>query len=234
MQQIRQADDGKITALYERLSKDDDFEGDSNSIVHQKEILETYAKKNGFSNIRHFVDDGVSGTLFKRPGLDALLDEVRAGRVATVIIKDQSRIGRDVLEVGLLKRTFDEFNVRLIAANDNLDTANGFDIRLPASATDKVFSANLEGVLQGIRFMGIRCHTGWEREIPGFNCVVPVVNANDHSLKSFLAFAFNSEFFLSTPSHLIWPDSYWGPGGSCSTPGTEAEPLPTCRLHPKW
>lgn len=111
MQQIRQADDGKITALYERLSKDDDFEGDSNSIVHQKEILETYAKKNGFSNIRHFVDDGVSGTLFKRPGLDALLDEVRAGRVATVIIKDQSRIGRDVLEVGLLKRTFDEFNV---------------------------------------------------------------------------------------------------------------------------
>jgi len=128
MQEIRQADNEKITALYERLSKDDDFEGDSNSIVHQKEILETYAKKNGFFNIRHFVDDGVSGTLFKRPGLDALLDEVRAGRVATVIIKDQSRIGRDVLEVGLLKRTFDEFNVRLIAANDNLDTANGFDI----------------------------------------------------------------------------------------------------------
>jgi site-specific DNA recombinase len=128
MQQIRQTDDNKITALYERLSKDDDFEGDSNSIVHQKEILETYAKRNGFFNIRHFVDDGVSGTLFRRPGLDALLDEVRAGRVATVIIKDQSRIGRDVLEVGLLKRTFDEFNVRLIAANDNLDTANGFDI----------------------------------------------------------------------------------------------------------
>ncbi len=128
MQEIRQADNEKITALYERLSKDDDFEGDSNSIVHQKEILETYAKRNGFFNIRHFVDDGVSGTLFKRPGLDALLDEVRAGRVATVIIKDQSRIGRDVLEVGLLKRTFDEWGVRLIAANDNLDTANGFDI----------------------------------------------------------------------------------------------------------
>jgi len=121
-------EDGKISALYERLSRDDELEGDSNSIVHQKEILESYARKNGFGNIRHFVDDGVSGTLFRRPGLDALLDEVRAGRVATVIIKDQSRIGRDVLEVGLLKRTFDEFNVRLIAANDNLDTANGFDI----------------------------------------------------------------------------------------------------------
>lgn len=100
----------------------------------------------------------------------------------------------------------DEFN-QMIS-----DCRAGKIDRLPASATDKVFSANLEGVLQGIRFMGIRCHTGWEREIPGFNCVVPVVNANDHSLKSFLAFAFNSEFFLSTPSHLIWPDSYWGPG----------------------
>jgi len=70
----------------------------------------------------------VSGTLFSRPGLDALLAEVRTGSVATVIIKDQSRIGRDVIEVGLLKRTFDEYDVRLIAANDNLDTANGFDI----------------------------------------------------------------------------------------------------------
>ena len=128
MQQNLISDDKKITALYERLSRDDEAEGDSNSILHQKEILESYAKKNGFGNVRHFVDDGVSGTLFRRPGLDALLNEVRAGKVATVIIKDQSRIGRDVLEVGLLKRTFDEFNVRLIAANDNLDTANGFDI----------------------------------------------------------------------------------------------------------
>ena len=108
MQLYRQAEDEKITALYERISQDDDFDGESNSIVHQKEILEAYAKKNGFGNIFHFVDDGVSGTLFRRPGLDALLDEVRSGRVATVIIKDQSRIGRDVLEAGLLKRTFDE------------------------------------------------------------------------------------------------------------------------------
>ena len=68
------------------------------------------------------------GTTFKRPGLDAMLEEIRAGNVATVIIKDQSRIGRDVVEVGLLKRTFDEYHVRFIAANDNLDTANGFDI----------------------------------------------------------------------------------------------------------
>lgn len=118
----------KITALYERLSREDEAEGDSNSIVHQKEILEAYAKKNGFGNIRHFFDDGITGTVFNRPGLNAMLDEVKAGRVATVIIKDQSRIGRDVLEVGLMKRTFEENDVRFIAANDNLDTANGFDI----------------------------------------------------------------------------------------------------------
>jgi len=119
---------GKITALYCRLSKEDFDSGESNSIVHQKEILTKYAKDHGFGNTRFFVDDGVSGTLFSRPGLDALLAEVRTGSVATVIIKDQSRIGRDVIEVGLLKRTFDEYDVRLIAANDNLDTANGFDI----------------------------------------------------------------------------------------------------------
>jgi DNA invertase Pin-like site-specific DNA recombinase len=110
------------------LSKEDFDSGESNSIVHQKEILTKYAKDHGFGNTRFFVDDGVSGTLFSRPGLDALLAEVRTGSVATVIIKDQSRIGRDVIEVGLLKRTFDEYDVRLIAANDNLDTANGFDI----------------------------------------------------------------------------------------------------------
>ena len=74
------------------------------------------------------MDDGVTGTTFNRPGLNAMLDDVRAGKVRTVIIKDQSRIGRDVLEVGLLKRTFEEHDVRFIAANDNLDTATGFDI----------------------------------------------------------------------------------------------------------
>lgn len=123
----KQPDKGKITALYERLSHDDERAGESVSIENQKRILEDYALKNGFTNIRHFTDDGVRGTTFKRPGLDAMLEEIRAGNVATVIIKDQSRIGRDVVEVGLLKRTFDEYHVRFIAANDNLDTANGFD-----------------------------------------------------------------------------------------------------------
>ncbi|GHU55409.1 recombinase [Clostridia bacterium] len=118
----------KITALYERLSDADKLAGDSMSIQNQKLILEKYANEHGFGNIRHFSDDGLSGTVFSRPGLDAMLAEVKAGNVAVVIIKDQSRIGRDVLEVGLLKRTFEENNVRFIAATDNLDTANGFDM----------------------------------------------------------------------------------------------------------
>lgn len=124
----KQTEQGKITALYERLSHDDERSGESVSIENQKRILEDYARKNGFTNIRHFTDDGARGTTFKRPGLDLMLEEIRAENVATVIIKDQSRIGRDVVEVGLLKRTFNEYHVRFIAANDNLDTAYGFDI----------------------------------------------------------------------------------------------------------
>ena len=118
----------KFTALYCRLSDSDDLDGLSNSIQNQQTILLKFAETNGFTNTRFFVDDGVTGTVFRRPGLDAMLEEVKAGNIATVIIKDQSRIGRDVLEIGLLKRTFEEHNVRFIAANDNLDTAKGFDI----------------------------------------------------------------------------------------------------------
>ena len=125
---MKKTDNGKITALYERLSKDDEQKSESVSIAHQKQMLESYAQKNGFRNTRHFFDDGVTGTVFNRPGLNAMIEEVKAGRVSVVIIKDQSRIGRDVLEVGLLKRTFEENNVRFIAAEDGLDTANGFDI----------------------------------------------------------------------------------------------------------
>ena len=124
----KQPDNSKITALYERLSRDDEQKNESVSIAHQKHMLEDYAQRNGFGNIRHFTDDGVTGTVFNRPGLNAMLEEVRAGNVATVIIKDQSRIGRDVLEVGLLKRTFEENNVRFIAAEDGFDSSKGFDI----------------------------------------------------------------------------------------------------------
>ena len=81
----------KITALYERLSRDDDLTGESNSIINQKKYLEDYARRNGFGNIRHFTDDGFSGVNFNRPGFQALIKEVEAGNVATIIVKDMSR-----------------------------------------------------------------------------------------------------------------------------------------------
>ena len=89
----KQGEQDRITALYCRLSKEDFDSGESNSITHQKEILTKYAKDHGFGNTRFFVDDGVSGTLFSRPGLDSLLAEVRTGSVATVIIRTRAASG---------------------------------------------------------------------------------------------------------------------------------------------
>ena len=130
----RQPNETKMTALYERLSRDDELQGPSNSIVNQKAILEEYAKKNGFANIRHFTDDGLSGVRFDRPGLMQLMDEVEAGNVSILLTKDTSRIGRDYLRVGLLMETLRQKNVRLIALGDNVDTAQGEDDFLPFRA----------------------------------------------------------------------------------------------------
>ncbi len=115
----------KITALYERLSRDDELQGESNSITNQKEYLEDYARQNGFRNIQHFTDDGFSGTNFNRPGFKALVDEVQAGNVSTVIVKDLSRFGRDYLQVGFYTEVlFPQKNVRFIAVNNSVDSDN--------------------------------------------------------------------------------------------------------------
>lgn len=89
----------KITALYERLSRDDEQAGESNSILNQKMYLEEYARQKGLRNIRHFYDDGYSGTNFNRPGFTALLEEIEAGRVDTLVVKDLSRFGRNYLHL---------------------------------------------------------------------------------------------------------------------------------------
>lgn len=113
----------KITALYERLSRDDELQGESNSIINQKAFLEDYAKRNGFTNIRHFTDDGVSGTTFDRKGFQAMIAEVEAGAVATIIVKDMSRFGRDYLKVGLYTDVlFKDKGVRFIAVNNGIDS----------------------------------------------------------------------------------------------------------------
>ena len=90
----------KITALYERLSRDDDLQGESNSISNQKKLLEDYAAQHDFPNPVHFTDDGISGTCFDRPGFLAMMKEVEAGNVDYLCIKDMSRLGRDYLKVG--------------------------------------------------------------------------------------------------------------------------------------
>ena len=117
----------KITALYERLSRDDDQQGDSNSIVNQKKLLEDYAAQHNFPNPTHFTDDGISGTCFDRPGFLAMMKEVEAGNVEYLCIKDMSRLGRDYLKVGQIMEILRQRGVRLIAINDGVDSARGDD-----------------------------------------------------------------------------------------------------------
>jgi DNA invertase Pin-like site-specific DNA recombinase len=118
---------GKITPLYERLSRDDELQGESNSISNQKRLLEEYAKKYGLPNPTHFTDDGISGTQFDRPGFVAMMKEVEAGNVECICVKDLSRLGRDYLKVGQIMEILRQKDVRLIAINDNIDSNKGED-----------------------------------------------------------------------------------------------------------
>ena len=117
--------DGKITALYERLSRDDEQLGDSNSIVNQKKMLETYCEQNGYTNIVHYTDDGYSGGSFDRPDWKRLIEDIEAGKVGMVITKDMSRIGRNYLEVGYYTEIyFGQKNIRFIAIANGVDSEN--------------------------------------------------------------------------------------------------------------
>ena len=116
----------QITALYCRLSNEDDLDGESNSIQNQRILLQKYADDHGFTNIRFFVDDGYTGTNFSRPAMQEMLSLVEAGQVGTVIVKDMSRFGRDYLQVGhYTEIVFPSKNVRFIAINDGVDSERG-------------------------------------------------------------------------------------------------------------
>ena len=118
----------KTTALYLRLSRDDDQAGESNSISNQRAMLTEYAKKNGFRNVRIFIDDGVSGVTLKRDGFKEMYGLIEADQVSTVVVKDMSRLGRNYLEVGQLTEIFfPQHNVRFIAVNDGVDSIQGED-----------------------------------------------------------------------------------------------------------
>ena len=116
----------EITALYCRLSQDDKLEGDSNSIINQKKILQKYALEHGYTNFRFYIDDGISGTTFNRPGFQEMIADIEAGIVKRVIIKDMSRFGRDYLQVGMYTEImFPEHDIHFIAVNDGVDSAQG-------------------------------------------------------------------------------------------------------------
>ncbi|MCL1883096.1 MAG: recombinase family protein, partial [Defluviitaleaceae bacterium] len=118
----------RITALYLRLSRDDDQQGESNSIANQRALLTDYAKKHKFRNARVFIDDGVSGVTFNRDGFREMYELIEAGQVAAVIVKDMSRLGRNYIEVGQLTEiVFPQHNVRFIAVNDSVDSEQGED-----------------------------------------------------------------------------------------------------------
>lgn len=113
----------KWTALYVRLSRDDDNEGDSNSISHQVEILTKYAKEHDIENFKIYKDDGFSGTDFNRPGFQEMMSDIESGLVSMVVVKDMSRFGRNYLEVGMYTEIrFPEMGVRFIAVNDGVDS----------------------------------------------------------------------------------------------------------------
>ena len=116
---------GYITALYERLSRDDEQFGDSVSIINQKNMLENYAEEHGYTNIRHYTDDGYSGGSFERPGWKRMIQDIEEGKIATVIAKDMSRIGRNYLEVGYYTEIyFGQHNIHFIAVSNNVDSNN--------------------------------------------------------------------------------------------------------------
>ena len=122
MKKIKGKSEG-ITALYERLSRDDDVAGDSNSIVNQKKMLEDYATKHGYTNCVHFTDDGWSGANFDRPSWNKLVEEIKSGNVDTIIVKDMSRVGRDYLQVGFFTEVlFREKGVHFIAISNGVDS----------------------------------------------------------------------------------------------------------------
>lgn len=111
------------TALYARLSQDDGNEGDSNSIINQKKILEDYAKKHGYIPYKIFIDDGISGTTFDRPDFVKMIKEAEQGNINRVIVKDLSRFGRDYIKVGLYTEfLFPDKDIHFIAINDDVDS----------------------------------------------------------------------------------------------------------------
>ena len=147
-----------VTALYCRLSRDDELQGDSNSIINQKKILQRYALDHGYKNYRFYIDDGISGTTFNRPGFQQMIADIEAGLVNRVIIKDMSRLGRDYLQVGMYTEImFPEHDIHFIAVNDGVDSTQGDNEFTPFRNIINEWYACL-GELSCSFFLNVRFH----------------------------------------------------------------------------
>ena len=173
----------KITALYCRLSRDDEFSGDSVSIQTQKAMLKQYADENGLLNCKYFVDDGYSGTNYNRPDFQRLLSEIEDGKVGTVIVKDLSRLGREYLQTGYYTEImFPKYDVRFIAVNDNVDSNNGDNEFAPfkniinewyaKDISRKVRSAYKTKAIKG-EFTGVRAPYGYMKSPEDKHKLIP-------------------------------------------------------------
>ncbi len=173
----------KVTALYCRLSRDDDYTGDSMSIQTQKAMLKHYADENGHTNCRYFVDDGVSGTTFERKGFQSMIAEIESGKIGTVIVKDLSRLGREYLQTGYYTEIFfPKYDVRFIAVNDNVDSSNGDNEFAPfkniinewyaRDISRKVRSAYRTKAIKG-EFTGVRAPYGYIKSPEDRHVLIP-------------------------------------------------------------
>ena len=177
----------KITALYCRLSRDDEYNGDSMSIQTQKAMLKHYAEENNFFNCMYFIDDGYSGTNYNRPDFQKLLSEIEANKIGTVIVKDLSRLGREYLQTGYYTEVFfPQHDVRFIAVNDNVDTHNGDNEFAPfkniinewyaKDISRKIRSAYKTKALNG-EFTGMRAPYGYKKSPENKHKLIPDENA---------------------------------------------------------
>ena len=123
-----EAEEEGLTALYERLSQEDKLDGESNSIANQKKLLAKVAKEKGYTNLIHFLDDGISGVTMDRPGFVEMIRQLEQGKAAAVFVKDLSRLGRNYIEVGrLTEEFFPDHDIRLVAVSDGVDSDEGED-----------------------------------------------------------------------------------------------------------
>lgn len=177
----------KITALYCRLSRDDEYSGDSMSIQNQKAMLKQYAEENGHLNCKYFVDDGISGTTFERDGFQNMITEIENGNVATVIVKDLSRLGREYLQTGYYTEImFPKYDVRFIAVNDNVDSANGDNEFAPfkniinewyARDISRKIKSSFKAKAQNGEFLGATTPYGYRKSPENKHKLIPDENA---------------------------------------------------------